>query len=241
MAPRSTAQPQVGVSFSTDGIAAETRQQYMKLPTVRRDELINELEAIYVGLFQVFSRQILDERVLAAYGMPDWHEDITREHLPDLHELHGADQVLAFHHYAINGVAPNAIWDFIYNIEDIEAFIAQALASSHANADVPWPIRSLRVFDTARARLSLDLEAGAFTDINDGLSCSPYLSLFEVALLAGMSERSVRNATLASARDRLQTEREGHYTVVAPHEALRWLRGRRGFIETRFDDAEAAS
>lgn len=62
-----------------------------------------------------------------------------------------------------------------------------------------------------------------------------YLTLKEIALLGQMSERAVRNAAQPAAADRLQTRKEQSQTVVDSEEALRWLKGRRGFIATRAD------
>lgn len=60
-----------------------------------------------------------------------------------------------------------------------------------------------------------------------------YLNLFEIAVLAQMVEKSVRNATQPNAPDRLFTRKEGTRTVVDSSEALRWLQGRRNFKPTR--------
>ncbi|KQQ55025.1 hypothetical protein ASF66_21675 [Pseudomonas sp. Leaf129] len=62
-----------------------------------------------------------------------------------------------------------------------------------------------------------------------------YLTLKEIALLGQMSERAVRNAAQPTAADRLQTRKQQSQTVVDAQEALRWLKGRRGFIATRAD------
>ena len=56
------------------------------------------------------------------------------------------------------------------------------------------------------------------------------LSLEELALLADMNERSVRNAVSAEGDGRLTLDNQGE---VANEEASRWLRGRRGFIATQ--------
>ena len=45
----------------------------------------------------------------------------------------------------------------------------------------------------------------------------------------------MRNAAQPAAADRLQTRKEQNQTVVDSEEALRWLKGRRGFIATRAD------
>jgi hypothetical protein len=62
-----------------------------------------------------------------------------------------------------------------------------------------------------------------------------YLTLKEIALLGQMSERAVRNAAQPTAADRLYTRKEKNQTVVDSEEALRWLKGRRGFVVTRAD------
>jgi hypothetical protein len=57
------------------------------------------------------------------------------------------------------------------------------------------------------------------------------LSVAEIAVLADMNERSVRNATSAEGDARLVLQHDG---TVANVEANRWLSGRRGFIPTKF-------
>jgi hypothetical protein len=91
-----------------------------------------------------------------------------------------------------------------------------------------------------RARLDLDTHP-KFND-NDAVpmflsgedNCG-YLTLKEIAVLGQMSERAVRNAAQPTAADRLYTRKEKNQTVVDAGEALRWLKGRRGFVVTRAD------
>ncbi|MEP5763299.1 MAG: hypothetical protein ABJ308_01830 [Halieaceae bacterium] len=61
------------------------------------------------------------------------------------------------------------------------------------------------------------------------------LSIAEVALLAGMKEKSVRNAS----QNDLKTETRGGMTVVSSRNALEWLRKRRNFVESRPLENEA--
>lgn len=58
------------------------------------------------------------------------------------------------------------------------------------------------------------------------------LSIAEVALLAGMDEKSVRNATNEKAADRLHVVKTGKGVDVPNEEARRWLQGRKGFVPT---------
>jgi hypothetical protein len=59
------------------------------------------------------------------------------------------------------------------------------------------------------------------------------LTLAEVALLANMEERSVRNAANPKLPDPLKTEQVGKRSLVSPEEARRWLANRKGFIPTQ--------
>lgn len=94
----------------------------------------------------------------------------------------------------------------------------------------------------ALVRARLDLDTHPKFDDNDAVpmflsgedNCG-YLTLKEIAVLGQMSERAVRNAAQPAAADRLQTRKEQSQTVVDSEEALRWLKGRRGFIATRAD------
>lgn len=89
-----------------------------------------------------------------------------------------------------------------------------------------------------RARLDLDTHPKIDEDALPQLlrqDNSGYLTLKEIAILGQMSERAVRNAAQPTAADRLYTRKEQNQTVVDSEEALRWLKGRRGFIATRAD------
>lgn len=67
-----------------------------------------------------------------------------------------------------------------------------------------------------------------------------YLTLAEVALLAKMDERSVRNAANPKLADPLKTEQVGKRSLVSPKEARRWLAGRKGYIPTKECDGRIA-
>ncbi len=59
-----------------------------------------------------------------------------------------------------------------------------------------------------------------------------HLTISEIALLANMDERSVRNAANPKLPDPLKTEMVGKRSLVNLEEARRWLAGRKGFIPT---------
>lgn len=83
------------------------------------------------------------------------------------------------------------------------------------------------LMDAASGRAKLD-------EIHEDIE----LKLDEIAALAGMTVKSVRNATTAKGKDNLAVDENGG---VDPEEAERWLRNRRGFRGSVWhveDDAE---
>lgn len=83
--------------------------------------------------------------------------------------------------------------------------------------------------------LNVDTDVGHLRDMLQRLNARTCLdngrplSIGEIALLADMSERSVKNATSAEGENRLVQNDNG---TVDNAEALRWLKGRRGFKAT---------
>lgn len=104
------------------------------------------------------------------------------------------------------------------------------------------PTRLERLFFHALVRARLDLGTDPDFEEHEGIPMilrgethTGYLTLKEIALLGQMSERAVRNAAQPTAADQLKTRKEQNQTVVDADEALRWLKGRRGFVATRVD------
>jgi len=78
-----------------------------------------------------------------------------------------------------------------------------------------------------RARLAECEAALAEAEAREALAGEGFLTIAQIALLAGMVERSVRNS--ASARE-FHTVSERGRTLVPAKEARRWLAGRRKAI-----------
>jgi len=120
---------------------------------------------------------------------------------------------------------------------DIEVF-SPIIGGREMN--LPKGLEKIMLHALIRARLDLDTHP-AFQDDEalpmflSGEDQSGYLTLKEIAVLGQMTERAVRNAAQPTAADQLQTRKEQNQTVVDSSEALRWLKGRRGFIATRAD------
>ncbi|CAH1749542.1 conserved protein of unknown function (plasmid) [Thauera humireducens] len=97
------------------------------------------------------------------------------------------------------------------------------------------------------ARWKLDVAGNGSDDADDvrfwghmfeRIDCD-LLSLSEIALLADIQERSVRNYTHSTRaeHERLKTVKVGGRTYVRPEDAKSWLTRRRRFIPTRFPEA----
>jgi hypothetical protein len=100
---------------------------------------------------------------------------------------------------------------------------------------VQRPRLAMKAAQCAVARMVLD-GGDRFTDFeleDYGFGGSGYLTLQEIALLANMDEKSVRNAANPKLPCNLKTEQVGKRSLVLPEEAKRWLGGRKGFVKTR--------
>ena len=61
-----------------------------------------------------------------------------------------------------------------------------------------------------------------------------YLSIKEMALLAGVDERTIRNAASSKEDNKLITKKSGSSTIIENEEAIRWLNSRPDFKHTQF-------
>jgi hypothetical protein len=92
------------------------------------------------------------------------------------------------------------------------------------------PKLAILAMRSAIARLVLD-NGWRSTDYGEG--DMNHLSIAEVALLANMDERSVRNAANPRLPDRLKTEQIGKRSLISIENAKLWLSGRKSFIPTK--------
>lgn len=127
---------------------------------------------------------------------------------------------------------------------DAEVFLnciaSNAMEPYFYEDDVIYPGLSIRTVRMAVARVVLeggerytDYGAGEFGLGNGDWG---HLTLSEMALLADMDERSVRNAANPKVNDPLKTETVGKRALVNLIEAKRWLAGRKGFIPTNVNE-----
>lgn len=79
------------------------------------------------------------------------------------------------------------------------------------------------IADTAYARWALEEDAG--------------ITIKDLALIADVTEKTIRMAANPKLPDSIKTTRSGGRTYIDQEEALRWLRKRPGFRETRYFDS----
>lgn len=174
--------------------------------------------------------------------------------LPEPEELqvektHLWSTLSAMYDYGVMGQRVDGVhWDaetLDGNFADVEMFLAGlAGLEEFLNEDnVAIPTWSLRVARMAVARHVLDGGMRwSFLEEDPGLPVfQQFLTFSELALLANMDERSVRNAANPKLTDPLKTLAGQRRTVIAVEEARRWLTGRRGFIPTESTTAPAAA
>jgi hypothetical protein len=104
-----------------------------------------------------------------------------------------------------------------------------------AEDNVDVPSRVIRTVETAVARHVLE-EGERYIDHDAGEGNGPstdMLTIREVALLADMDERSVRNATNPKNPGALKTVQAGKRTLVRPADAKSWLAGRKSYTALR--------
>lgn len=141
--------------------------------------------------------------------------------------------------YGISGLLPKGMDKKLFLNPDTELFLQgiQSLKLYFSEDDVPMPMLSLRAVQTALARYVLEGGCRYTDDVStDGIG--DYLTLMEIALLADMDERSVRNAANPKLPGALKTETIGKRSVVSIEEAERWLAGRKGFVPTQKPESQ---
>jgi len=124
-------------------------------------------------------------------------------------------------------------WTFAYGLiwDTSNSF----LISESCNGD---PVSAHKCLHAAKAFFArLVLDGGDRTYLyGDESAPSDMLTIAEVAILAGLDERTVRNATSKSASNRLETAVVESNIFIPREAAQAWLSTKRGFIQTRVGD-----
>jgi hypothetical protein len=159
----------------------------------------------------------------------------------DMHEIERVKKTTlwqvtdAFYEYGINGVPCDGLGAgqvIDGEFADIELFLnhIEYLDSYLCEDSVVLPHFAKTAARTAIARHVL--EGGERYSLSSEDE-EGYLGLAEIALLAKMDEKSVRNAANSKNNDPLKTETIGKRSMVSVAEARRWLAGRKGYVSTQ--------
>lgn len=195
----------------------------------------DEMQKEFLGFLSTFGHQ-----VARLYGAGDnaWTEEDAIRHAP-LWEC-----VSEMYDYGISGIPTKDLGPGI-RIDGLPAHAEMFLRAIDTpsmriyleECDIAPPRLAMLAVRSAVARTVLD-GAERYTDYaagEQGIGNGDwgYLTLAEVALLANMDERSVRNAANPKLPDPLKTESVGKRSLVTPEEARRWLAGRKSFVATQ--------
>jgi hypothetical protein len=197
-------------------------RQYPTLQALQK-EFEDFLEEIFSGVSELFDYEENDLGVLAQ----------APNKLRELVESHSLGTLEEMYQFAIYGTGSLAAIPTMALLLKVERFL-EGFGSSLAQTR--WDNLTM-INDLGAARIALDGDTSDTASGRlDGLH-SDYLTVKEVALLAFVEERSVRNAI---SRGELQSEKDGSATMIANEEARAWLRGRRGFNPTQYIYADVS-
>lgn len=201
-----------------------------------KEELKQELREFMVGWARSAERLFGGGRSGGLLGFPErtaWHVEPAEAMLDDAHLWRS---VLTMYDYGIEGrrhPSFGADGDVANQYGEAEMFLLglNSLALFLEEDEVRWPKLAQRTVRTAMARHILDGGERYITREEDEVG--GYLSFGEIALLADMDERSVRNAANPRLPDALVTKSIGRRSMIALEDARRWLAGRKAFVPTQ--------
>lgn len=123
-------------------------------------------------------------------------------------------------------------WTFAYGL--VHDTAKSVLIYEASNGDYVTASKCLYAAKAFFARLILDGNERTYLDGNYGPG--DMLTIAEVAILADLDERTVRNATSKNAANRLETAVLESNIYIPRESALAWLQNKRGFIPTRIGE-----
>ncbi|EPJ56204.1 MAG: hypothetical protein OFPI_00950 [Osedax symbiont Rs2] len=163
----------------------------------------------------------------------------------DARYMNGVARVI--YQYSIEGILPTRLTQEIMDVADqlnstdlgaIFLDFSTFCLASRVGAEltgygnVTASCEQIMAMAIVRNKLDYQLDE-PYMEVSELEPCDEPFTLKEIAILAQMNERSVRNATLSSARDRLATSRDGKRVTVNAPEVASWLNRRKNFKPTR--------
>ncbi len=203
-----------------------------------REEFITSLRVLLVGLSE-WVEQFLEPEVI-----PRRIHSAQRPSSPDLARTGAAGRAIEESHFIwrmtqVLDFVTTGFWsagdleEFGHELRgfralcdlELESEIGMQLAPSIDLRRLPTPQQMCRqVLDHCEARWSLYR--------------GERIDLTQIAMLAGLAEKTVRMAANPKGKDPLVTTKDGHRTFVEPIEALRWLSTKPAFRPTVLTDRQ---
>lgn len=156
-------------------------------------------------------------------------------------EHYGATRSIEqFYDYGLLGIrniCPASItdateWTFAYGL--LQDTANSILISEASNGEYVTATKCLHAAKAFFARLVLNGNERVYLP---GINCPEgMLAISEVAILAELDERTVRNATSKNVANRLETKVVESSIYIPRESALAWLQSKRGFIQTRIGE-----
>ena len=206
-----------------------------KIAKITKDEMLRDLQIILYSVMEQLNR------IYGGIALVDWGSGKQRvlfngraeedSRTLNLDDLPVTEYMSMIYDYAIDGRLDKQLsndWEIVD--EDILGFFYGLIDFPlMENAD-EFPLSTItHILAVFRARRCLDL--GAWVTGDDCSTADGYVQLKDVALLAGIDEKTARNLAHPKANNRLVTERWKGRTLVAIDVARDWLI-QRGYQDT---------
>lgn len=216
-----------------------------KPTTITKEQMVRDLQTVMYGVIQQFDRVYGGANTLALVNRQTGKEilrfngaEADDARTLDIEDMEITQHLDRIYDYAIEGRLDKQLSnDFITVFEDVIGFIG-GLADFpliENNAD-DFPIATIaEILKIFRARHALDFNGYVVGD--DGSTTYEHVQLKDVAVLAGIDEKTARNLANPKAKNRLVTENWNGRSVVEKDFARQWLI-QRGFKDTvEFDSS----
>ncbi len=210
---------------------------------INEEEMIEDLQQILGGMIKRLSYIFDGPPIKSAPGQPPENgpwlfnmnlakfagENFEEPEAIDISNIPVTRLMKDLRHYGIDGICPRHehLDDFVMNGEDFIQSVRGAALVDINNDIGAGNGKCAEVFDRALARWLMDHGQG--------------LTFSQVARLAGLDERTVRNAASKSGKGRLRTYSQDGKTLVRSETAYAWLSSKRGFVPTAIVDDKGSS
>lgn len=210
-----------------------------------KQELLTELRNVLFALSRELGRIYAPENAPLLMGFTKEDCPTTGAMDDELREEAKIDQFTVtgymsdLYDYAILGILHANLrddWEIVQ--DDIKGFFdgLRDFPLLSNNTDDYSLDKLLQVIELSCLRMALD--EGGYSVLDDGTTLWGHIALKDLAYLAGIDEKSIRNMATPKAKNPLKTVKHGSRTFVEIEVAKEWLR-QRGFKETEFRSRNA--